>query len=188
MTSVNVGVVVLFAITTIVVFLFWNELMRVISGNKKSKTKGPVRGFVRSVHDHEQMPEAGTEEDVKARFEADRKKSKGSLIRDMANSSPWKDAPPSAEFARDLAGDIDEVTVAHVGKRTVPSKEIEKVDRSDRRGEDAGLTDRVSANAAVQNVPDALKDVVADAYIAERQAKRDKLMGAMQDLDDLLDD
>jgi hypothetical protein len=75
-----------------------------------------------------------------------------------------------------------------VGKRTVPSREIEAVDRSDRAGEDAALTDRVAANVAAQDAPDGLKDVLIDELMAKSKAKRDRLTDAMEGLDDLLDD
>ena len=146
-------------------------------------------GFVRQISDHdEEMPEAAkTQEEVEAKFDADREKGKGSLIRDMANRSPWKDGAPSPEMAKSMSDDIDEVEVGHVGKRTVPSRDIEGVDRSDRSGEDAELTDRVAANVATQDVPKDLKDVLIDEMMAERKAKRDELSDAVESLDDILD-
>jgi hypothetical protein len=131
---------------------------------------------------------APTQEEIDALFAAAKARPKGSLIRDMANRSPWKDAPPSAQFARAMSEDIAEVDDEHAGMRTVPSREIESVDRSDRVGEDAALTDRVAANVAVQDAPDRLKDALADAHVAKRKAKRDKLTDAMEGLDDLLDE
>ena len=84
--------------------------------------------------------------------------------------------------------EIDEVEVEHVGKRTVPSREIDEVDRSDRLGEDAELTDRVAANVATQDVPKEMKDVLIDEMMAERKAKREEFSDAVEGLDDLLDD
>ena len=109
-------------------------------------------GFVRQISDHdEEMPEAAkTQEEVEAKFDADREKGKGSLIRDMANRSPWKDGAPSPEVAKSMSDEIDEVEGRDIGRRTVPSRKIEGADRSDRLGEDADLTDRVAANVAAK--------------------------------------
>jgi len=80
------------------------------------------------------------------------------------------------------------VEVEHVGKRTVPSRDIEEVDRSDRLGEDAELTDRVAANVATQDAPKEIKDVLIGEMMAERKAKRDEFSDAVEGLGDLLDD
>ncbi len=147
-----------------------------------------LQGYVRLLADHEGPRAAPTQDEIDALFAAAKARPKGSLIRDMANQSPWKDVAPSAQFARAMSDDIAEVDDVHAGMRTVPSREIETVDRSDRVGEDAALTDRVSANAAVQDAPERLKDALADAHVAKRKAKRDKLTDAMEGLDDLLDE
>ena len=106
----------------------------------------------------------------------------------MANRSPWKDGAPSPEMAKSMSDNIDEVEVEHVGKRTVPSRDIEGVDRSDRLGEDAELTDRVAANVATQDAPKELKGVLIDEMMAERKAKRDELSDVVESLDGILDD
>ena len=147
-----------------------------------------LQGYVGLLAEHEGPRAPPTQEEIDALFAAARARPKGSLIRDMANRNPWKDAPPSAESARGMAGGIDEVADAHAGQRTVPSREIEKVDRSERLGEDTSLTDRVTANAAVQDEPEELQDILADVHVAKRKAERDKLSDAMEGLDDLLDD
>ena len=97
-------------------------------------------------------------------------------------------APPSSKAAKTMSDGIDEVEVEHVGKRTVPSRDIEEVDRSDRLGEDAELTDRVAANVATQDAPKEIKDVLIDEMMAERKAKRDEFSDAVEGLGDLLDD
>ena len=147
-----------------------------------------LQGYVRLLATHEGPRLPPTQEEIDALFAAAKAQPKGSLIRDMANRNPWKDSPPSAQFARAISDDLAEVEDVSVGKRTVPSREIEEVDRSDRIGEDVALTDRVSANVAVQSVPERLKDTLADAHVAKRKAKRDKLTDAVEGLDDLLDD
>ena len=147
-----------------------------------------LQGYVRLLTEHEGPRAAPTQEEIDALFAAARARPKGSLIRDMANRNPWKDSPPSVQSAREMSDNIDEITEDDVGQRTVPSREIEKVDRTDRPGEDTALTDRVSANVAVQDEPEVLQDILADVHVAKRKAKRDKLSDAVEGLDDLLDD
>ena len=75
-----------------------------------------------------------------------------------------------------------------MAQRTLPSRVIEEVDRSDRPGEDLSLTDRVIANAAVQDAPVELQELLADEHVAKRRAKRDELSDAVESLDDIFDD
>jgi hypothetical protein len=150
---------------------------------------GPVlQGYVRLLGEHEGPRAAPTQDEIDALFAAAKARPKGSLIRDMANRSPWKDAPPSAQIAREMSDGIGGAEDVHAGKRTIPSREIEDTDRSDRAGEDSTLTDRVLANVAVQDEPEELRDILADVHVAKRKAKRDKLSDAMDGLDDLLDE
>ena len=186
----NNALLVLFVVTGLILMLFWKEAVAAYRVSQAKKPSEGKRGYVRQISDHdEEMPDlAATQEEMEARFDADRERGKGSLIRDMANRSPWKDAPPSSDVAKSMSDEIDEVEVEHVGKRTVPSREIEEVDRSDRAGEDAELTDRVAANVATQDAPKELKDVLIDEMMAERKAKREEFSDAVEGLDDLLDD
>ncbi|MCS5536262.1 MAG: hypothetical protein NZ802_10445 [Candidatus Poseidoniales archaeon] len=146
-----------------------------------------LQGYVRLLTEHEGPRVAPTQEEIDSLFAAARARPKGSLIRDMANRNPWKDSPPSVQSAREMSDKIDEIAESDVGQRTVPSREIEKVDRSDRPGEDTALTDRVSANVAVQDEPEELQDILADVHVAKRKSKRDKFSDAVEGLDDLLD-
>lgn len=146
-----------------------------------------LRGYVHLLAQHEGPRTPPTQAEIDALYAAAKARPKGSLIRDIANRNPWKDAPPSARFAAAMAEDLGEVDEEHAGQRTIPSREIEKVDRSDRSGEDAALTDRVAANAAVRDVPADLQDLLADAHVEERQARREKLRDAVDEIDDLLD-
>lgn len=185
----NNALLVLFVVTGLILILFWREVVAAYRVAQKKNHGRQVRGYVRQVSDHEEeeITQATTQEGVEARFEADRKRRKGSLIQDMANRSQWKDGAPSPELAKSMSDEIKEVDVEHVGQRTVPSREIEEVDRSDRPGEDLSLTDRVVANAAVQSAPKELQELLADEHVAKRQAKRDELSDAVESLDDILD-
>lgn len=185
----NNALLVLFVVTGLILILFWREVVAAYRVAQKKNHGRQVRGYVRQVSDHEEeeITQATTQEGVEARFEADRKRRKGSLIQDMANRSQWKDGAPSPELAKSMSDEIKEVDVKHVGQRTVPSREIEEVDRSDRPGEDLSLTDRVVANAAVQSAPKELQELLADEHVAKRRAKRDELSDAVESLDDILD-
>ena len=187
---VNNALLILFVVTGLVLILFWREAIAAYRQGQRKQVGGQKRGYVRQIadHDEEEVVQATTQEGVEARFEADRNKQKGSIIRDMANRSEWKDGAPSSELAKSMASEIEEIEIEHVGKRTVPSREIEEVDRSDRPGEDLTLTDRVIANAAVQDAPKELQDVLADEHVAKRKAERDKLSDAVESLDTILDD
>ena len=147
-----------------------------------------LQGYVRLLTEHEGPRVAPTQEEIDALFAAARARPKGSLLRDMANQNPWKDAPPSVQSARAISDGIDEAVEENIGQRTIPSREIEEVDRSDRPGEDTALTDRVAANVAVQDEPEELQDILADVHVAKRKAKRDKLRDAVEGLEHLLDD
>lgn len=186
----NNALLVLFVVSGLILMLFWREAVAAYRDSQVKKVPSGRMGFVRQISDHdEEMPEAAkTQEEVEAKFDADREKGKGSLIRDMANRSPWKDGAPSPEVAKSMSDEIDEVEGRDIGRRTVPSRKIESADRSDRLGEDADLTDRVAANVAAQDAPDELKDVLIDELMAKSRAERAKLSGAMKGLDDLLDD
>ena len=72
---------VLIAVTAIVLLLFWRELL---AARRASTIKGVIkqkRGFIRRVTAHDKiLQDNSTLQDVDAKFEADRKKKKGSLI------------------------------------------------------------------------------------------------------------
>ena len=185
---VNNALLILFVVTGLVLILFWREAIAAYRQGQQKQIGGQKRGYVRQIadHDEEEVVQATTQEGVEARFEADRIKQKGSIIRDMANRSEWKDGAPSPELAKSMSDEIDEVEVEHLGRRTVPSRAIDEVDRSDRPGEDLSLTDRVIANAAVQDAPVELQELLADEHVAKRKAKRDELSDAVESLDDIL--
>ena len=187
---VNNALLILFVVTGLVLILFWREAITAYRQAQRKQVGGQKRGYVRQIADHDEaeVVQATTQEGVEARFAADRNKQKGSIIRDMANRSEWKDGAPSPELAKSMSDEIDEVEVEHLGRRTVPSRVIDEVDRSDRPGEDLTLTDRVIANAAVQDAPVELQELLADEHVAKRKAKRDELSDAVESLDDILDD
>ena len=96
----------------------------------------------------------------------------------MINKNPWKNKPPSSEVARVIGKEtwLDEElgNISYDGKKTVPSKKIEPIDRSDRLGEDLDLLKNLEMNS---------KDDVE-----EMKRKRKSLDDVISSLDDILDD
>ena len=132
-------------------------------------------------------------EEVGDLFAAQKNTQKPNLIRDVANQNPWKDAAPDVEIANQIGQDAwsddeAEASIVNHGARTIPSKPIAKVDRSDRIGEDLELTDRLHAAADAQKVPVELAEEVETLGFEARQRARKDLKDAISDLDEILDD
>lgn len=94
------------------------------------------------------------------------------------------DAKKVAEETWLLNPDVDE----HYGARTIPSKPIAKVDRSERIGEDTTLTDRVHAAASQTGMDEASAKIFEDLDFKQRQRRRQKMKDAMKDVKELVDD
>jgi hypothetical protein len=134
-----------------------------------------------------------TSEEVGDLFASQRNNEKSNIIRDVANQNPWKDDAPEVDVATKIGQEAwsdaeAEASIAHHGARTIPSKPIAKVDRSDRLGEDLQLSDRIHAAADAQNVPEELVDDVEAIGFEARQRARKVLKDAISDLDEILDD
>ena len=132
-------------------------------------------------------------EEVGDLFAAQKNTQKPNLIRDIANQNPWKKAAPGVEVANQIgldawSDDEAEASTANHGARTIPSKPIAKVDRSDRIGEDLELTDRLHAAADAQRVPVELAEEVENLGFEARQQARKDLKDAISELDEILDD
>ena len=116
-------------------------------------------------------------DEIENLFSKDSKQSK-SLMSDLINKNPWKNKPPSSEVARVIGEEtwLDEElgNISYDGKKTVPSKKIEPIDRSDRLGEDLDLLKNIEMNN---------KD-----EIEEMKRKRKSLDDVISSLDDILDD
>ena len=134
-----------------------------------------------------------TSEEVGDLFASQRNNEKSNIIRDVANQNPWKNDAPEVDVATKIGQEAwsdaeAEASIAHHGARTIPSKPIAKVDRSDRLGEDLQLSDRIHAAADAQNVPEELADDVEAIGFEARQRARKVLKDAISDLDEILDD
>ncbi len=133
-----------------------------------------------------------TSEQVGDLFAQQRTSSKESLIRQIGNKNPWKNKPPSAQVARILGQEAweDEALRSdeNYGARTVPSSPIERVDRTERSGEDTALTDRVQSAAEVSTMEDEVAEIFEEIEFNRRQTKRKELKTALKDIQELVDD
>ena len=128
---------------------------------------------------------------VAAVFQEQREREKPNVLQDIANQNPWKDRPMGASEAQEMANDVLSVEGGHdphYGARTVPSKPIEKVDRTERPGEDTTLTDRVHAAASTHELDEEVAGIFGDIEFKQRQSKRKSLKAAMDEVKELVDD
>ena len=83
---------------------------------------------------------------------------------------------------------VDQTQLEQYGSRTVPSRSIDQVDRTDRVGEDTELTDRLEAATEAQAAPEELVEIVEEIVFEERQKNRAAWKDTLSDVKDLLDD
>lgn len=116
-------------------------------------------------------------EEIEDLFNKDINQSK-TLMSDLINKNPWKDKPPSSDVARVIGQEtwLDEELdkISYDGKKTIPSKKIESIDRSDRLGEDLDLLKNLEINT--------------EDDVEEIKRKRKSLDDVISSLDDILDD
>ena len=146
-----------------------------------------MTAYAELLHSQSKKPRAVTQEDVEAAFEAARQKKKMNTLREMANQSKWKYTDPTEKELRDLSQELPTDIVDNSGTRTVPSKKITQVDRSERPGEDHELTARVQASAANQDAPDDLKELMVDLKVGEKRAEKKQWKDIVDDVEELFD-
>ena len=121
-------------------------------------------------------------DNLKELFEKQRSSKR--LLQDLGNKNPWKDNAPSPNIARLIGEETwseeQDLDVRNYGSRTIPSKEIKEVDRSERIGEDITLSDRVQA--AIKNTEN------PEEFIKIKQSERKKWKDVVGDIEDILDD
>lgn len=135
--------------------------------------------------------EEQTEQDVFDVFETQKGKTKTNIIQNVANKNKWKDQPPEPELARRIGedawkdGEID-VKQYHSG-RTVPSQDINPVDRSDRPGEDVEMVTKTNIDADFNDIDSDIIDIIKNEEIHQKKKKKLEWESMISDLDDLLD-
>ena len=129
-----------------------------------------------------------TQVEIEAIFAAARQRTDKNALREAANENPWTEMPPDVANARNLVESLPLDSARQDGARTVPSKPIEQVDRSDRVGEDAVTAERISVRAKVESVPKRLREPLEEMLIEEKIGKRQQFQELLDDLGDLLDE
>ena len=129
-----------------------------------------------------------TQADVEAAFAASRAERDVNPLRDIANQSPWKDAPPSDEEVRRFEKQLPTDVEYSRGRPTIPSKVIPEVDRSSRSGEDHELADRVLGAAAAQTAPSDLRDLTPELTAGERRLTRRLWKDLVDEIDALIEE
>ena len=132
-----------------------------------------------------------TEQDVFDVFETQKNITKTNIIQNIANKNKWKDQPPEPELARRIGEDAwkdDEIDVKqyHSG-RTVPSQDINPVDRSDRPGEDVEMVTKTNIDVDFNNIDSEIIDIIKNEEIHQKKKKKVEWESMISDLDDLLD-
>ncbi len=128
-----------------------------------------------------------TSEEIGQLFASQARREKTSIVQTVGNQNPWKDQLPPGEVLEHMAHTLEAEEIEH-GARTIPSKPIAAVDRSDRLGEDRDMVDKIEAEKAAFDAPEPLKEVVEAATIAQRKRDRDNWQGAKSEVSELLDD
>lgn len=120
---------------------------------------------------------------ISQRVRSVRKNKQKNIIQDIANQNPWKDGVPEHEVVMDVVRSLDteNIDLESYGARTLPSKKIERADRSDRIGEDVKLADRIEAAAQAGD-----DEVVEKVVFDELQKKRSEWTDVIAEVEDLL--
>ena len=135
----------------------------------------------------EPIPES-TVEEVQALFNRQRAKKKRNIIQDVANQNEWKNEAPTKKLQQEMIGLFDEENHSEYGQRTIPSKKIKQVDRSDRSGEDRVLADRLEAEKNANRGDLREKVVVQKRIFNELQRKREDWKDVVDEVTELLDE
>ena len=128
-----------------------------------------------------------TLDDVVSVFDNQKKLRKRNVLRDVANQNEWIERPPTLEQREEILEVFGGEDHSDYGARTIPSKAIAKVDRSERIGEDVALTDRLEAAKNAQEAPIQSKDTVEKEIFKELQNQRKEWKSVLSEVDKLLD-
>ena len=129
-----------------------------------------------------------TVEDIEAVFEQQKSRKKANVVRDVANQNQWVDVAPSEDERKEMIDMFEEKDHSNYGARTIPSREIQKVDRSERSGEDLVLTDRLQAAANARKVSVKEKEQAVKDNFEEIQKQRKEWKNVLSEVDDLLEE
>lgn len=133
-----------------------------------------------------------TEQDVLEVFEQQKRTEKPNIIQNVANKNQWRENPPEPELARKIGTETwkrESINTEqyHAG-RTVPSKDIAAVDRSDRPGEDVEMVTRTNIKAENANVDEEILEILENEELHQKKVKRDAWDSTVSDVLELLED
>ncbi|MGB1475465.1 MAG: hypothetical protein ACPG73_04605 [Candidatus Poseidoniaceae archaeon] len=131
--------------------------------------------------------ELPTSEDIEQIFAMQAEKKKENIVQSVGNQNPWRDELPPEEILEQMAESLEVEDFSH-GARTIPSRPIAAVDRSDRLGEDRKMSDKIVAERVALDAPEPVRDIVESATIAERERGRAEWESAQSEVSELLDD
>jgi len=135
----------------------------------------------------EPVPQS-TIEDIEALFEQQKNRRKPNVIQDIANQNTRRDDVPSEEERKEMIGMFEEKDHSKYGARTIPSREIQQVDRSERSGEDVALTDRIQAATNTEKAPVEEKEKAEKENFEELQQQRTDWKTVLSEVEDLLEE
>lgn len=116
-----------------------------------------------------------------------KKRNKMNVVQEVGNQNRWKDELPAEDILAQMVESL-EAEDRHDGARTVPSRPIERADRSDRVGEDMEMLDRIEGQKAASEAPESLKEIVELATIEQRKRDRSGWEDLRSEISKLLDD
>ena len=125
-----------------------------------------------------------TEQEISQAFEIAKKTSRRNIIREIANTVSDNGNVDSAIELVDSLPTRDDAP----GARTVPSRTIPKIDRSDRPGEDREFMDRFKAEEEIRKGGEEISEPKVEKLVEERKAKREELDNLLTGLDQLIED
>ena len=131
--------------------------------------------------------ELPTSEDIERLFAKQAMKKDTNVVQSVGNQNPWKNELPPEDVLELMVESLEVEDFSH-GARTIPSRPIAAVDRSDRLGEDRKMSDKIVAERVASNAPDGLKEIVESATIAQRERDRAEWESAQSEVSDMLDD
>jgi len=128
-----------------------------------------------------------TSEDIEDIFALQASQEKSNIVQSIGNQNPWKDELPAEEVLNRMSESL-EAEDRKDGARTIPSRPIPSVDRSDRIGEDREMSDKIAGGTAAAEVAEPLREVVEAATIEERVRSRENWDETISEVSELLDD
>ena len=84
---------------------------------------------------------------------------------------------------------LNKVIIPHTEQdrgRTNPSEKIQSVDRSERKGEDIELTERVEAKNKASKNAENIRDLIEDAIVKEKARQREEWLEELTNVDELI--